>query len=163
MKHKDIRLGIRIIGFILLTVYLIVLGYLVFFSKEFGRDGTTSLAYNLEPFHTISNYLKHREAITFKSFLVNMIGNIVAFLPFGTILPMVFKASTTKYYFHIVVFWTFILSLSIETLQILFKVGVFDVDDLILNTLGGFVGYLVYLMIRSGYRKAMKRRKRRGN
>ena len=33
----------------------------------------------------------------------------------------------------------------IEIIQLYTKIGVFDVDDIILNTLGGFVGYLIYI------------------
>ena len=38
----------------------------------------------------------------------------------------------------------FELSLLVELLQLVFKVGSFDVDDLLLNTIGGLLGYLVY-------------------
>ena len=37
-----------------------------------------------------------------------------------------------------------VLSLLVELLQLVFKVGSFDVDDLLLNTIGGLLGYLVY-------------------
>lgn len=39
---------------------------------------------------------------------------------------------------------SFILSLLIETTQLVFKVGSFDVDDLLLNSIGGILGYLAY-------------------
>lgn len=160
MKHKDFRLGIRIIGFILLVIYLMVLGYLVFFSKEFGRNGNTNMHYNLIPLKTITNYFKYREVITFKTFAINIAGNILAFVPFGLILPLVFKKKSTRYYGHITLLWSFLLSLFIEIIQILSAVGTFDVDDLLLNTLGGFVGYIVYLIIRTAYRNAIKRSKK---
>ena len=44
-------------------------------------------------------------------------------------------------------FVTFELSLVVEILQIVFRVGSFDVDDLILNTLGGMLGYLLLELI----------------
>ena len=40
---------------------------------------------------------------------------------------------------------TFVFSSMIEIIQLYTKIGVFDVDDIILNTLGGFVGYLIYI------------------
>ena len=55
----------------------------------------------------------------------------------------------------------FMLSLSIEIIQLFTKVGCFDVDDLLLNTLGGLIGYIIFLIsnvIRRNYVK--KRRKR---
>ena len=42
------------------------------------------------------------------------------------------------------VLYSFELSLLVELLQLVFKVGSFDVDDLLLNTIGGLLGYLVY-------------------
>ena len=41
--------------------------------------------------------------------------------------------------------YTFGLSLAIELIQLVSKVGSFDVDDLMLNTLGGVLGYLTFL------------------
>lgn len=40
--------------------------------------------------------------------------------------------------------YSFELSLLVETIQLVTKVGSFDVDDLLLNTIGGVCGYLVY-------------------
>ena len=45
------------------------------------------------------------------------------------------------------VFLSFDLSLVVEILQLLSKVGSFDVDDLLLNTLGGAIGYIGYLIL----------------
>lgn len=42
---------------------------------------------------------------------------------------------------------TFLLSLFIECIQLIFRVGSFDVDDLILNTLGGVIGYIVFCVM----------------
>ncbi len=41
-------------------------------------------------------------------------------------------------------FYSFGLSLCVETFQILTRVGSFDVDDLLLNTLGGVLGYILF-------------------
>jgi len=36
------------------------------------------------------------------------------------------------------------LSLLVESIQLVFKVGSFDVDDMLLNTFGGVIGYIVF-------------------
>ena len=41
----------------------------------------------------------------------------------------------------------FSLSLLVETVQLIAKVGCFDVDDIFLNTIGGMLGYLVYALV----------------
>ena len=40
--------------------------------------------------------------------------------------------------------YSFELSLLVEVLQLVTKVGSFDVDDLLLNTVGGILGFLIY-------------------
>ncbi len=48
--------------------------------------------------------------------------------------------------FFSTLFYSFGLSLCVETFQLLTKVGSFDVDDLLLNTLGGVVGYMIFVI-----------------
>ena len=64
---------------------------------------------------------------------------MVAFIPCGFFLPIVSRRGR-KWYNTILL--CFSLSLSIELIQLVFKVGSFDVDDLLLNTLGGVAGYV---------------------
>ena len=51
------------------------------------------------------------------------------------------------------------LSLTVEILQLVAKVGSFDVDDLLLNTLGGLVGYVCFVVAVSIRRKVYDRNK----
>ena len=62
-------------------------------------------------------------------------------MPFGFFLPVF---SRRCHIFLNTVFYSFELSLFVELIQLVTKVGSFDVDDLILNTLGGALGFLVY-------------------
>lgn len=48
--------------------------------------------------------------------------------------------------------YTFLFSLCIETLQLVTKVGVFDVDDLLMNTAGGLAGWVCYCVVLKVYR-----------
>jgi glycopeptide antibiotics resistance protein len=163
MKHVHARASARVIGLIALSIYVGFLGYLVFFSSEFGRDAPHLSQYNLVPFKTITNFIKYHEYVNFQTLMVNILGNVVAFVPFGVIMPIVFKKKEAYYYFHIVVIWAFLLSLTIEVTQIVMSVGAFDVDDLILNTFGAIIGYLVFLYFRRGYRRAVINKKRDRN
>jgi glycopeptide antibiotics resistance protein len=43
-------------------------------------------------------------------------------------------------------------SFAVEVVQLVLKLGCFDVDDLILNTVGGLIGYLIYVCMRRGGR-----------
>ena len=62
-------------------------------------------------------------------------------MPFGFFLPIISRRS--KKWYNTVMFG-FVFSLMLETLQLVFKVGSFDVDDMLLNTLGGVIGYIVF-------------------
>lgn len=74
--------------------------------------------------------------------------NVVMLLPFGFLLPFVGKTSLWK-----VLGLSFLFSLSIETTQLYFtwsgglSMRSFDVTDLINNTIGGSLGYAVYLLV----------------
>jgi len=62
-------------------------------------------------------------------------------VPFGFILPLLAKKFQKL---STVAFATFCLSLTFELLQLVFEFGSFDVDDLILNTIGGILGYIPF-------------------
>ncbi|MED4569052.1 VanZ family protein [Brevibacillus agri] len=100
---------------------------------------------NLVPFHEIQNYVSQiRNGQSGHSF-VNLVGNIVAFMPFGLMLPLLFakKAGSVGK----VAWLSFLFSLGLETTQLVLSCGTFDVDDLLLNTVGGILGYGVYLVL----------------
>jgi glycopeptide antibiotics resistance protein len=71
-------------------------------------------------------------------FIYLFVGNIVWFVPFGFLLPRLTGWGAG------VVGLAFLLSLLIETLQFVLGTGVSEVEDLILNTLGGGIGYLFH-------------------
>lgn len=71
------------------------------------------------------------------------LGNFVAFIPFGIVIPLLFRC-------HFIRFITlFILSITIlEILQMLSRLGSFDIDDIIINTLGAAVGFWSQRLVR---------------
>lgn len=75
-------------------------------------------------------------------FYKNILGNVLLFLPFGFFVGYFTKVNKISVVFLI----TFIISLSIETTQL--AIGrVFDVDDVILNVLGGILGFILYKIL----------------
>ena len=81
-----------------------------------------------------------------KSFLLNVIGNIAGFLPAGFFLPIVSRRSKKWYNTFLI---CFLFSLSVETVQLVFKVGSFDVDDIMLNVSGAVLGYILYQIVQT--------------
>ncbi len=74
-------------------------------------------------------------------FLLNFLGNIVLFMPFGSLIDALSGTPANKFR---VIIAAFFFSLSIELLQLIFRIGVYDADDILLNTLGAYVGLCVY-------------------
>ncbi|MFG6384156.1 MAG: VanZ family protein [Lachnospiraceae bacterium] len=123
-------------------VYIICLAYFLFFAESTGRtfEGRT-YHYNLELFKEIRRFIIYRHALGTKAVLLNLFGNIVAFFPFGFFLPILYPKCRSFLY---TVFFSFEFSLLVETIQLVSKVGSFDVDDMLLNTIGGAIGCLIF-------------------
>lgn len=90
---------------------------------------------NLVPFKEILRY-----DIESEMFLSNVIGNIVLFVPFGFIIASYIKPKNM--WSNVII--AIIISATIEFVQL--RIGrSFDIDDIILNTLGCIIGYLLYI------------------
>ena len=92
---------------------------------------------NWIPFVNLFEYPEMRDV------LINVIGNTAMFIPLGIVWPSVYKRLDTH--------WKVIpagigVSLCIEILQLPLYDRVSDVDDLLLNSLGFIIGYLLYLL-----------------
>ena len=149
MKKEDTRRLLYALKILLFTAYLAFLSYFLFFAESMGRGFTErTYHYNLMPLKEICRFWIHRKALGFWSVALNLVGNVVAFIPFGMFLPWLYGRCRR---FGLTVWASFEFSLLVETIQLVFKVGSFDVDDILLNTLGGilgFWGYRIYVYVR---------------
>ncbi len=90
------------------------------------------------------NYIPFTEILRYdfgsNLFIYNVLGNIILFIPFGYFISYYIKAKKITPLFLV----TLIVSTSVEFVQL--KIGrSFDVDDIILNVIGGLLGYLIYI------------------
>lgn len=131
----------RILGGVIFLVYIVLLIYFMFFAESLGRGSASSYNYNLEPFKEISRFITYRERLGMGVVIANLLGNVIAFVPFGLFLPIMIN---NRFGYFGMTLLSFDMSLFIELLQLATKVGSFDVDDLILNTLGGLIGYFIF-------------------
>ena len=99
-----------------------------------------SRSYNLIPFATISRFLNSGRQTMSQSAVMNIFGNIGVFIPFGLYLQLFLKNKSFKKSFLILI----VAGISIELIQLVLGVGVCDIDDLILNSLGGVIGIILY-------------------
>lgn len=99
--------------------------------------------YSIKPFYTINNYirviLRGTNGALVRHCAINLIGNILLFIPGGFLLPKIFPRLRTLWRFLLL---SFGLLLLIEGTQLFSLRGRLDVDDLILNLLGLCLGYI---------------------
>lgn len=76
--------------------------------------------------------------------VINIMGNIVVFTPLGIILKTKYEGLSLRK----IVYITIAISVSFEIIQFLLKIGVSDIDDVILNSLGGLLGVSLVDVVR---------------
>ena len=99
-----------------------------------------------------NNFIPFKEMFRYhlnsKLFYRNVIGNILIFVPFGYFIS--YYCKLPKVWYNLLI--TFITSFSIETIQSCIGRS-FDIDDIILNVIGGLFGYLIYVITKLVYKK----------
>ena len=113
--------------------YTIFLLYLMFLG--FGREQHEANIVRLLPF--VSTILFVQNTTSWESIIINLLGNIIMFIPFGFLGWL-----NAKYFSFKKLIVDFLSALIIvEALQYLTRLGVFDIDDLALNSLGVWIGF----------------------
>ena len=159
MKAKK-RKRFRILGKILFVLYIGFLLYFLIFSDWYGRTGEMrEYHYNLVLFQEINRFWYHRDRLGWIAY-ANLFGNVLIFVPFGFFMPM---ASRYRSLF-LTLFYSFGLSFLVEAFQFVSRVWSFDVDDLLLNTIGGVLGYIIFVICNTirRWHDANRERKRAG-
>ena len=135
---------------VLFGLYCAVMAWLLFGQRlgspltEEALAGASRL--NLEPFSMIRHFLRivalsdKRRLVV--SALVNLAGNVAVFVPLGIFLPRLWRPMRK--------IWLFLPALvlviaAVEGIQYVTLLGVCDVDDLILNTAGGLIGWGLFM------------------
>ncbi len=117
---------------LLFIVYILLL-----FELLTGTENNSGTGINLVPFSEIFRY-----QVGSKMFIYNTLGNILLFVPYGYFVTRYINGKSLYQIFII----SFITSLTVEILQV--KLGrSFDVDDIILNVVGGMIGYFIYVAL----------------
>jgi len=98
---------------------------------------------NLVPFRTIRSYLTGNADISRTVILNNVLGNIGLFIPLGIYLQLFKRNKRIPASFLTIL----IISLSVEIIQFIFAIGAADVDDILLNCMGGIIGILCYRLL----------------
>ncbi len=145
----------RRIAVLLFVVYCLLLFKLLFFKATInfsdivitGNENSSFdallAASNFIPFYKIYYYLSGSEPYLVGA--LNIVGNLLLFVPMGFFLPFLFKGiKSGKQLFFLVA----LMSLSVEVLQLFTTTGEFDIDDVLLNTGGAMIGYGLFCKLR---------------
>ena len=115
------------------AIYILCLFQVVTFQDSSALSGN-----NFMPFREIFRY-----NITSRLFLKNVIGNMIMFFPFGFFISYYINPDDIKP----TIILTLIASIAIEVVQLMIG-RVFDIDDILLNLIGGSLGYAIYNIMR---------------
>jgi len=128
--------------------YCLLLLYIVFFTPNRYEGYYQQSHMHLIPLEMTLDGLKGPRGQHFWAYWYeyfgNLFGNIMLFMPMGFLL----KAFNRKRSTWRIVLAGALISASIELLQYVFKIGVCDIDDVILNTLGTWSGVLVFTYLK---------------
>ena len=148
MNQRQVK-RTRTVGKILFVLYIFFLLYFLIFSDWYGRSG-------IGEEYRCRRFVEYRETLGFFAVFTNLFGNILIFVPYGFFISVASRMRG----FLMTLFYSFGLSLGVEVFQLLTRVGSFDVDDLLLNTIGGILGYVLFLICNGIRRKYDGRRKK---
>ena len=117
---------------IVFIYYVVLLFNMAFFARYSSVD-----SYNLIPFKSIIRIFQNGSLY---SIVINIFGNLLVFVPLEYFLIELFYIK--KFSMNLII--SFVIILLVELLQYIFKVGVLDIDDLILCTFGMNLFYAIY-------------------
>jgi glycopeptide antibiotics resistance protein len=142
-----LRIRIKRFALLCLVLYFIFLGYITLFTYNYYVYGPSV---NLVIFDSIKLMLDSGD---YWLFFKNVIGNVLLFLPLGFLLPLINKKMKK---FFVMFVTGFYLSIFIELLQFAFAKRIFDIDDILLNTIGTIVGFITFHILAFIYHLTIK-------
>ena len=138
---KNKRRMFYILHSIAFIIYLINLIYQLFLNPSLRHVKAIS-SVNISPLKTIFLYYTAytRHTLPIKNIILNMIGNVMLFVPFGYFVYVLFKPMRSLLPYFI--FFLLVIT-GVEVIQYLWKVGSADIDDIILNMSGVLILYII--------------------
>jgi glycopeptide antibiotics resistance protein len=127
--------------------YLVLVFYIVFLARRRQQFVDPSLAINWLPIKgLIDNYRNLNPAYPRAEyhFYANLLGNVLLFVPFSVILLRFYRIKSRI----MILLAAVLFSMSIEATQYSFRLGVADIDDVLLNFLGAIVGMVFYCFLK---------------
>ena len=121
---------------ILLSLYIVVLLYFT----VVGRYSHEEYEYQINFFTSYRWFFQYNGEQVLRQLLINL----VMLMPVGFLLPVIINA---KHKFLITMALSLLLTVFIETMQLITKCGSFEIDDIINNFIGAVIGMLIYMLL----------------
>ncbi|WP_324672904.1 VanZ family protein [Hymenobacter sp. GOD-10R] len=129
----------KVLKWVLFVPYILVLSYIVFFARRRNVLIWHDELVNLIPIKlTVESF--QSDAVNYWNFFSNLLGNIALFIPLPLFLISLFLLKNK----FTIIFIGIFISLLIELVQFTWRIGVPDIDDVLLNTLGVVLGIILY-------------------
>ena len=128
---------------VLFIIYLIALIWILLFKLGVRFSYMANRSVNLIPFSRGNNDVSE------------IVLNVMIFVPLGIYAGILFK----RWIFGNNLFFFFLISLIVEGLQFILRVGAFDITDIITNTVGGLIGLLIFKAIEKVFKNSVKAQK----
>ncbi|WP_085521162.1 VanZ family protein [Tuberibacillus sp. Marseille-P3662] len=138
-----IRKRIKRFAACIFFTYIAILLYLTLFTYNYYVYGKSV---NLVVFDSIKLMLDSGNPWLM---IKNILGNVALFVPFGLLVPLIFKSVRPFIISFIIAFGS---SLLIEAMQFEFAKRIFDIDDILLNTIGAVLGWILFKILYGLYR-----------
>ena len=137
---------------LLLIIYCLLLVTILFLNNEYRMNGFKNISIfskehfemsNIVPFATIISYITRwmSNSINTSIVIINLVSNLLLLTPMGFFIPILFKDKITnlKQFLLLII----LMTASIEILQFITYTGSTDIDDIILNTTGAIIVYML--------------------
>lgn len=142
----------RYVYHILFWGYCLLMAWLLFGRTRYDISGgywnTLSQHLVLTPFHTIRLFVnalvRDYGQGARQSAIINLVGNVVMFLPLGFLPPLLWKGFRKLWK---TLLWGGLIIVCVELIQLFALVGNCDIDDLLLNLVGIAIGYGLYRLL----------------
>lgn len=138
---KNKRRMFTILHSIAFIIYLINLSYQLFLNPALRHVKAVS-SVNISPLKTMFLYYNAytRHTLPIKNIILNMIGNVMLFMPFGYFVYVLCKPMRS--FLPYFIFFLFLIT-GVEGIQYVARVGSADIDDIILNMSGVLILFII--------------------
>lgn len=138
---KNKRRMFYILHSIAFIIYLINLTYQLFLNPSLRHVKAVS-SVNISPLKTMFLYYNAytRHTLPIKNIILNMIGNVMLFMPFGYFVYVLCKPMRS--FLPYFIFFLFLIT-GVEGIQYVARVGSADIDDIILNMSGVLILFII--------------------